>query len=956
MVSTSGCAMADELEHVGYLSSAIGVGDEEDTVAELVEWPRIKGSRVEYPTCYSRFREFCKAKSSIDGIWGHAFGYRAQFDYGLTLPLSNLAKSVMNMIGACPAQLNYNFWEVILVCETLNERWTASGSARRITAMDFLEYYAVKYVTRTDGAYLSSSSSRPCFYDLSSAGQVWNNNLLWVSVNLYLTLPTFYARISCKVSRKESFIDVIAREGTELEAVLKELEISRFKKVASKDDKVRRSQAKRIMAGKTPGTMEEKLLTPELNTPLKLARLNKMPDGPVEMATVFSTVVRNLAKRKVVKRGATSRSVTPDSVDYNSKRRKETSPTKSQVVLEESDKITEGADLRPRFKVEAGLLEEQCRAKSREKMVVVMDDELKKSARALRGVQLGLQDRSIELKKRISQLEGEKNQFEEKLTREREAFQLELEKERKAASLKLKEVRAESVAEAERFVTASVTSRNNLAGKLYQLRYTKAEILVFSEGNYEEKEIMDEEEVEEMEDGLNIADKTTADNQETINQEIESSYLRVVDLEGLLEVEKKSSTELQKELDVAREREEQIYLYNAEYAEEYEALISQYEDRLDDNVKLSLKLEKAKSQVEDMTATILSRDLALNQLTSELVELKEKAASGSRHEAELIEYHIRALNDKISDMKCNIRALNEQLLKKEIDLDTARTNLAVSEADFEKSNNSITGKDFELRNSAQIRNSLITRLDRLKANLRRLKGREAQNMADLTKVQAKNKSLVDDLAHARGNVRWVVQCDKEMNEIINQLCARIFELERELRVRELKYEKDLKFKLDKRDGEIASGEGNREIKEFLRRKEELVENMRIDLTNSRQISECIDQLRVELAESKARRLRDNKRVVVTHQSFKELVHEQEKCDGEALHQRQLSALVTFFVEEIKFLQVERDLIQDCFSGRTCVCKLDISSIDPIGVMDRGIGTTTAEQIARGREIVAERAP
>ncbi|KAF6149901.1 hypothetical protein GIB67_008622 [Kingdonia uniflora] len=518
MVSTSGCAKADEVDLVGHLFLAIGVGDEEDTIAKSVEWPRLKGSRVEYPT-----------------------------------------------------------------------------------------------------------------------------------------------GINCKVLRKESFIDAVAREGTELKAVLKELEISRFKRVDSKDDKVRRSQAKRRMAAETSGSMEEKLSTPELNTPLKLARLNEMPDGPVDMVTVSSTV----------------------------------------VVLEESDKIAEGADLRPHFEVEAGLLEEQCRAKVQEKMVAVMDDEFKK---------------------------------------EREAFHLELEKERETAALKLTEVRVESVAEAERLVTASATSRNNLAGKLYQLRYTKAEIMAFSEGNYEEKEIMNEEEVEEMEVGLNIAEKTTVDNQETINQ--------------------------------------------------------------------------------------------------------EKAASGSRNEAELAEYRIRALNEEISDMKCNIRALNEQLLKREINLDTVRTNLAVSEADFEKLSSSIVGKDRELRNSIQIRDSLIAR-----------------------------------------------------------------------------------------DGEIASGEGSREMKEFLRRKEKLVENMRIDLTNSqqksidltRQMSERIDQLAAELAESKARRLKDNKCVAVTHQAFKELV-------------------------------VEKDLMQDCFSGRTCVCKLDILSINPIGVMDRGIGTTMAELIARGREIVAERAP
>ncbi|KAF6150596.1 hypothetical protein GIB67_022208 [Kingdonia uniflora] len=490
MASISGCTKADVADLVGHLSPVMGVGDEEDTVAELIEWPRLKGSRVEYPTGSSRLREFCKAKSSIDEIWGHAFAcrgkkcrhlgdevsleyvqgvvkdsrtdglccYLAQFDYGLTLPLSNLAKSVMNLIEVCPAQLNCNFWEVIFVCETLNGRWVASGSEKRITAKDFPEYYAVKYVTATNGAYLCSSSARPSFFDLSSTGQVWNDNLLWVSGEclqrsdkepLELNNRTITKGINYKVSKKESFIDVAAREGTKLEAVLKDLKISRFKRVASKDDKVRRSQAKRRLVGKTLGPMEEKLTTFELNIPLKDAWLNKIPDGPVDMATVSSPVLQDLAKRKAVKTGAAPRSVSSVRVDDSSKKRKVISPTKSQKMLEESDKIAEGADLRLSFKVKADLLEEQRRAKAREKMVTVMDDEFKKFARALRDVQLGSQDRSMELENNISQLEGEKNQLEEKLIRERVDFQLEREIKKEAVALKLKQVRAESKAEAE---------------------------------------------------------------------------------------------------------------------------------------------------------------------------------------------------------------------------------------------------------------------------------------------------------------------------------------------------------------------------------------------------------------------------------------------------------------------------------------------------------------------------
>ncbi|KAF6160501.1 hypothetical protein GIB67_019270 [Kingdonia uniflora] len=287
-------------------------------------------------------------------------------------------------------------------------------------------------------------------------------------------------------------------------------------------------------------------------------------------------------------------------------------------------------------------------------MVAIMDDEFKKVDGA------GKEDLSARGGEKLVGREPDSGEG---------SFPAGTEKEREAAALKLKEVRAESEAEAGRLVTSPAISRNNLAGKLYQLRYIKAEIMAFIKGNYEEMEIMDEEEVEEREDGLNVAEKTAVNNQETIKQEIKSSHLRVADLEGMLDVEKKSSAKLQKELDVAKEREEQTLLYNAEYAEEYE----------------------------------------------------EKAASGSRHEAELAEYRVRALNEEISDVKCNLRTLNEKLLKREIEQDTARTNLAVFETNFEKFSSSIMEKDRELRNSAQICDSLIARLDRMKADLRRLK-------------------------------------------------------------------------------------------------------------------------------------------------------------------------------------------------------------------------------------------
>ncbi|KAF6168845.1 hypothetical protein GIB67_041729 [Kingdonia uniflora] len=209
---------------------------------------------------------------------------------------------------------------VIFVCKTQNGRWAASGSEKRITAKDFLEYYVVKYVKITNGAYLCSSSAKPCFFELSLAG---------LSVSY---VAEVYARINCEVSRKESFIDIVAREGTGLEVALKE---------------------------SSRGSMKFGM---------------GQSARPQSLALLYGT----WAKRKAVKRAAARCSLSLVSVDDSSKRWKVVSPPKSQEMLEESNKIVEGADLRPRFEVEADLLEEQCRAKAREKMVAVMDDVFKK--------------------------------------------------------------------------------------------------------------------------------------------------------------------------------------------------------------------------------------------------------------------------------------------------------------------------------------------------------------------------------------------------------------------------------------------------------------------------------------------------------------------------------------------------------------------------------------------------
>ncbi|KAF6170854.1 hypothetical protein GIB67_015806 [Kingdonia uniflora] len=160
-------------------------------------------------------------------------------EYGLSLPLTNLAKGIMNAIGTYPIQLNGNMWELI-----------------------------VKNVV--------------------------------------------IAGVKSTVERKESLLDKVAEEETELELVLKGLGLSRKKKVDSRSNKVRKAQSTRSMAGvdegkrqvtgeeartnlsKTPGTGS--LAQPNPVTSSKLAqkylkkRMLKAPPAYVPLEVVARLV------------------------------------------------------------------------------------------------------------------------------------------------------------------------------------------------------------------------------------------------------------------------------------------------------------------------------------------------------------------------------------------------------------------------------------------------------------------------------------------------------------------------------------------------------------------------------------------------------------------------------------------------------------------------------------------
>ncbi|KAF6150348.1 hypothetical protein GIB67_034047 [Kingdonia uniflora] len=126
-------------------------------------------------------------------------------EYGLSLPLTILAKGIMNAIGGCPAQLNGSMWQ----------------------------FYGVKNYKAYGGSYFGASATRRRFFDLNSVGRTWKDNIIWVKGNclqrddeepLDLRFRTVNQSVKSKVERKESLLDEVAEEETKLKLVLEGLD------------------------------------------------------------------------------------------------------------------------------------------------------------------------------------------------------------------------------------------------------------------------------------------------------------------------------------------------------------------------------------------------------------------------------------------------------------------------------------------------------------------------------------------------------------------------------------------------------------------------------------------------------------------------------------------------------------------------------------------------------------
>ncbi|KAF6173170.1 hypothetical protein GIB67_028468 [Kingdonia uniflora] len=106
--------------------------------------------------------------------------YLNQVAYGLSIPLTIFQKGVMNALKSCPGQLNGSIFEMMRVCDALNQKWRDGGIARQFIADDVLKYYNFKYVKDRKSGYLFSDSARPNFFDFESSERPWCDHLVMV--------------------------------------------------------------------------------------------------------------------------------------------------------------------------------------------------------------------------------------------------------------------------------------------------------------------------------------------------------------------------------------------------------------------------------------------------------------------------------------------------------------------------------------------------------------------------------------------------------------------------------------------------------------------------------------------------------------------------------------------------------------------------------------------------------
>ncbi|KAF6172347.1 hypothetical protein GIB67_024969 [Kingdonia uniflora] len=607
-----------------------GRTNESDNEGEegLEQFPSFPSQLVSYPPGSDAFREFCKAKAAVGGKWGK---YVEFVEYGLSLLLTNLAKGIMNTIKACPVQMNGNIWDVIIVCDHLNKGWEKEEKVRRITPEDVLQFY--------EGNCLQRDDEEPL-------------NLRFRSVK---------QSVKSTVERKESLLDEVAEEETELKLVFEGLGLSKIKRVDSKSNKVRKAQSTRSMVGVDEGKRPVSGEGARTN-------LSKTPrtGSLAQPNPVKSSKVAQLFPKKRMLKSLPASGTTESGEVAKDKRRVE-------PLGESGEKVAEGR---------SASVDDLKEVEERARLAILQreEDTCQMVACLIKGMWLSIEEEKSKLKKAKSELKKD-------LTRAKTEAMKEVKK------LKASHVEEVDVIKANTYVEVE-DEEAEVVGVVDGLYGVSRQTVLNNQGD----------DVELPEGGS--------------EKVVREMSLRINDLESGLAREKETSKallsaqmELQVELDSSRTREDNVLMCNQKFAEQFDRMKEANENTEDQYVKAHFRLEKLNQANFDLTLQVEEKDSEIKKGLEELFEAIECAEKLQRQvsalaakgkQVDTAQYRIQALEQTEerfrSDLqRCrnDLECMRQKFVEKDDELRVARDNLLASEAAVEHLKTCLPAKDME---------------------------------------------------------------------------------------------------------------------------------------------------------------------------------------------------------------------------------------------------------------------
>ncbi|KAF6150388.1 hypothetical protein GIB67_034087 [Kingdonia uniflora] len=346
------------------------------------------------------------------------------------------------------------------------------------------------------------------------------------------------------------------------------------------------------------------------------------------------------------------------------------------------------------------------------------------------------------------------------------------------------------------------------------------------------------------------------------------------------------------EIDSVHSREDEALQCDREFAEELDKARKAKENREDQHVNVHFKFIEASHTIFNLTRKIVEKDTKINKGIKEVAEVKERTTKlQSRvdtlmvkgRQAEMAQYLIQALERSEGQSRANLQNS--------------------SEAAAEHLHIALPAKDMEFH-------GMQRRCD----DLNEMVARSKTELALLGQI----KELEGDVAQILGHVQKGNANLKECQDKFDAALFREKVFEGEIRVKEIMVKKNddflrdtsaregLNVKIERLRAQVVDLEAINQVEstKFVKKLEETITfdaQRKIEMTHHKKLYATL--------ESRLEKVRSHfSRIVVAHASRADL----------------LKSTVTYFVEKVKGLELERDTLFKIFSGQGCICRVIIN--------------------------------